>query len=126
MRHARPSLGQRLRGDRPGPAARLRLTARRPPALISAIAGGRLAATTTVEAIQEFAHVRAQRRGRFDAAGLAEDYVELLAPLLAVTAEDRGAGLALFARSEGLGALDAVLAAGCGLPEHSKLARPTS
>jgi predicted nucleic acid-binding protein len=79
--------------------------------LISAIADGRLAATTTVEVIQEFAHVRAQRRGRADAAALAEDYVELLAPLLAVTAEDLGAGLALFAGAEGLGAFDAVLAA---------------
>jgi predicted nucleic acid-binding protein len=79
--------------------------------LVSAIADGRLAATTTVEVIQEFAHVRARRCGRADAAGLAGDYVELLTPLLAVTTADLRAGLTLFGRVEGLGAFDAVLAA---------------
>jgi len=78
--------------------------------LISAIADGRLAATTTVEVIQEFAHLRARRRGAADAAGLANDYVELLTPLLPVTAEELRAGLALFERVESLGAFDAVLA----------------
>jgi predicted nucleic acid-binding protein len=79
--------------------------------LVSAIADGRLAATTTVEVIQEFAHVRARRRGRTDAAGLANDYAELLAPLLDVTTEDLRAGLTLFERTESLGTFDAVLAA---------------
>jgi predicted nucleic acid-binding protein len=78
--------------------------------LISAIAAGQVAATTTVEVIQEFAHVRARRRGRADAASLANDYVELMTPLLAVTSEDLRAGLMLFQRVEGLGAFDAVLA----------------
>jgi predicted nucleic acid-binding protein len=79
--------------------------------LVSAIADGRVAATTTVEVIQEFAHVRARRRGQADAASLANDFVELLTPLLAVTAADLRTGLALFQRVETLGAFDAVLAA---------------
>lgn len=79
--------------------------------LIEAIAVGAVAATTTVEVIQEFAHVRARRRGRADAASLAADYAQLLAPLLSVTAEDLSAGLQLFEREERLGAFDAVLVA---------------
>jgi predicted nucleic acid-binding protein len=78
--------------------------------LVSAIAAGQLAATTTVEVIQEFAHVRARRRGRTDATSLAGDYVELMTPLLTVTTEDLRAGFALFQRVESLGAFDAVLA----------------
>jgi uncharacterized protein len=79
--------------------------------LIAAVADGRLQATTTAEVIQEFAHVRARRRTRADAAALARDYGELLAPLLAITAESLAAGLRLFESTEHLGAFDAVLAA---------------
>lgn len=79
--------------------------------LIRAIAERRLEATTTVEVIQEFVHVRARRRGRPDATALGRDYSELLSPLLAPTADDLDAGLALFERSEPLGAFDAVLVA---------------
>lgn len=79
--------------------------------LVNAIADGRLAATTTVEVIQEFAHVRARRWGRANAAGLASGYVELLTPLLSVTAEELRTGLTLFERVDGLGSFDAVLAA---------------
>ena len=79
--------------------------------LIVAIADGRLDATTTVEVLQEFAHVRAQRCGRTDAVGLAADYAELLSPLLSVTSDDLLAGLGMFERIAGLGAFDAVLAA---------------
>jgi hypothetical protein len=46
-----------------------------------------------------------------DAAALARDYVELLSPLLPITAESLGAGLRLFESTERLGAFDAVLAA---------------
>lgn len=80
-------------------------------ALIAAIAERNLQATTTVEVIQEFVHVRAQRRDRADAAALGGDYAELLSPLLTPTREHLRAGLALFERSERLGAFDAVLAA---------------
>jgi len=79
--------------------------------LVSLIADGTLAATTTVEVIQEFAHVRARRRDRADAAALAGDYVQILEPLVHVTADDLRRGLALFERVEQLGAFDAVLAA---------------
>lgn len=79
--------------------------------LIAAVADGAVGATTSVEAIQEFVHVRARRRGREDAAALGRDYAELLAPLLAVEREHLERGLALFERVESLGAFDAVLAA---------------
>jgi uncharacterized protein len=79
--------------------------------LIAAIADRQIEATTTVEVVQEFVHVRARRRSRSDAAGLGRDYAELLAPLLSPTAEDLRAGLAMFERHDALGAFDAVLAA---------------
>ncbi len=79
--------------------------------LIAAIADRRIEATTTVEVVQEFVHVRARRCGRADAAVLGRDYADLLSPLLVPTVEDLNAGLALFARSEQLGTFDAVLAA---------------
>jgi predicted nucleic acid-binding protein len=79
--------------------------------LIGAIADGKIEASTTVEVIQEFVHVRARRRDRVDAAALGRDYAELLSPLLTVTADDLTAGLAIFERNEALGAFDAVLAA---------------
>lgn len=79
--------------------------------IIAAVADRQLQATTTVEAIQEFVHVRARRRGRADAAALGSDYADLLSPLLAVNDEHLRHGLSLFERSEQLGAFDAVLAA---------------
>ncbi len=79
--------------------------------LIAAVADRRIEATTTVEAIQEFVHVRAQRRERSDAVALGCDYADLLAPLMTVTAEHLRRGLSLFERADRLGAFDAVLAA---------------
>lgn len=79
--------------------------------LIEAIAERRIEATTTVEVIQEFVHVRARRRNRADAAALGRDYAQLLSPLLEVGHADLERGLALYERSKGLGAFDAVLAA---------------
>ncbi len=79
--------------------------------LVQAIAERRITATTTVEVVQEFVHVRARRRDRKDAAALGRDYAELLAPLLNVTGDDLRRGLTIYERSEQLGALDAVLAA---------------
>jgi predicted nucleic acid-binding protein len=79
--------------------------------LLAAIAGGAVEATTTVEAIEEFVHVRSRRRGRADGAGLGRDCAELLSPLLPVTRDDLERGLALYERTERLGAFDAVLAA---------------
>lgn len=80
-------------------------------ALVRAAASGALAVTTTPEVLQEFTHVRARRRGRDDAARLAERYADLLSPLIEVTERDLRDGLDLYARHERLGAFDAVLAA---------------
>lgn len=79
--------------------------------LVAAIAEERIHATTTVEVIQEFVHVRARRRGRSDAAALGRDYAELLSPLLTISRDDLYRGLMLFETVRGLGAFDAVLAA---------------
>jgi predicted nucleic acid-binding protein len=49
--------------------------------LVEAISQGDVRATTTVEVVQEFAHVRARRRGRDDAVQLASSFADLLAPL---------------------------------------------
>lgn len=80
-------------------------------ALIQAVAARTVEATTTPEVIQEFAHMRARRRDRRDAAALARRYAELFAPLLTVEAEHLERGLRLFERHPELGAFDAVLAA---------------
>lgn len=80
-------------------------------AVIAAIGTGRLAATTTVEVLQEFAHVRARRRGREDAAEVTARYARLLAPLITLDADDLTAGLAHFRSLPQIGAFDAVLAA---------------
>jgi predicted nucleic acid-binding protein len=79
--------------------------------LVLAIADGEVVATTTIEVIQEFTHVRARRRDRKDAAELARDYIELLSPLLIVEETDLREGLRLFEEGTGFGSFDAVLAA---------------
>lgn len=79
--------------------------------LVHLVGQGTVTATTTVEAIQGFTHVRARRPDRRDAAGVARQYVTLLAPLLTPDEDDLRAGLDLFARHGELGAFDAVLAA---------------
>jgi predicted nucleic acid-binding protein len=79
--------------------------------LLEAVEAGRIAATTTAEVIQEFAHVRARRRDRADAAAMARAYVDLLTPLLVVEEESVREGLRLFERHPRLGSFDAVLAA---------------
>jgi predicted nucleic acid-binding protein len=79
--------------------------------LISLVALGEIRATTTVEVIQEFAHVRTRRRSRSDAAALARNYADLFAPLGVVDSDDLAAGLDLFERSAALGPFDAALAA---------------
>lgn len=80
-------------------------------AIVAAVESGSAQATTTVEAIQEFVHVRARRRGRKDAAVLGRAYATLLSPLLQPSEEHLVAGLRLFERDEAVGAFDAVLAA---------------
>lgn len=79
--------------------------------LIRAISLGAVQATTTIEVIQEFLHVRARRRDRLPAVADARAYAQLLAPLL--TADDAvlRSGLILYGSTSRLGAFDAVLAA---------------
>lgn len=80
-------------------------------ALLRAIAASTVRATTTPEVIQEFTHVRARRRGRTDATGLAEGFVDLLRPLVVVDESVLRAGLAIAREHEGIGTFDAVLCA---------------
>ncbi len=80
-------------------------------ALVAAAADGSFRATTTPEAIQEFAHVRSRRRDRSDAAAIAGGYADLFSPLLEVGESDLRDGLQLFERVPALGSFDAVLAA---------------
>jgi uncharacterized protein len=79
--------------------------------LVQAIAAGHVDATTTVEVIQEFVHIRARRQGRAEAAKAGRNFAELLAPLLVVQEATVEAGLRIFERSTSLGAFDSFLAA---------------
>jgi len=78
--------------------------------LLAAHADGRIEATTTVEVIQEFAHISARRRTRSDAVRLARGYMSAFS-LLVATPDDLDHGLDLFEEHPALGAFDAVLAA---------------
>ncbi len=78
--------------------------------LLEAHADGRVEATTTVEVIQEFAHIRARRQPRPDAVHLARQYAAAL-NILVTTPDDLDRGLGLFERYPALGAFDSVLAA---------------
>lgn len=79
--------------------------------LLEAVIAGEIQATTTAEVVQEFAHVRARRRDRNDAAEHALDVLRLLSPLLPVDERAVRDGLAMWLRSPALGAFDCVLAA---------------
>lgn len=91
-----------------GAAHPLRTPAR---TLMRGVADGTVDASTTVEVLQEFTHVRARRRDRADAAGLARDFATALSPLTTITADDLFAGLTLFEEWNDVGAFDAVLLA---------------
>jgi predicted nucleic acid-binding protein len=90
-------------------------------ALIEAIAGGTVEATTTPEVIQEFVHVRARRRGRRDAAALGRSFADLLSPLLIVAEDSLAAGLILFGGHSHLGSFDSVLAAAAAMSQAEAL-----
>ncbi len=80
-------------------------------AFITAFRDGTLHGVTTVEVIQEFAHVRARRRDRDDAAALAGAYADLLSPLQSPSGESLKVGLDLWKAVPTLGSFDSVLAA---------------
>lgn len=75
--------------------------------------GNGLEATTTVEVIQEFVHVRSRRRTRQDAVELARFFTRLMSPLISPVTGDLVDGLALFESHADLGSFDSVLAAMC-------------
>ena len=78
--------------------------------LLAAHGDGRVEATTTIEVVQEFAHVRARRRARADAVALARRYLTAFS-LLTTDSQDLDLGLTLFEHKLDLGAFDAILAA---------------
>jgi len=80
--------------------------------LLDAVSTGAVQATTTVEVIQEFAHIRARRFSRSDAVRVARRYKLLLSPLLATDENVLERGLSIYERNARIGAFDAVLAAG--------------
>ncbi len=79
--------------------------------IVRAVQEARLTARTTIDVIQEFAHVRARRRGRHDASVLAHEYASLLQPLIVLDELDLKRGLDLFEEQDRLGAFDCMLAA---------------
>jgi len=84
-------------------------------ALIQAVTEGRVEATTTVEVIQEFVHIRARRRDRRDATERGRELARLFRPLIVPGDADLALGLELFEQHRALGAFDAVLAAAAKL-----------
>jgi predicted nucleic acid-binding protein len=84
---------------------------RAPARLLLRAHGSRdIEATTTVEVLQEFLHVRSRRRPRSDAASLVSEFVDAF-DVIRTSPADLVAGADLYSRQEGLGAFDAVLAA---------------
>ena len=79
--------------------------------LVDAVSRRVVPATTTVEVIQEYVHVRARRSERRDVIALGRAYADLLSPLMTVTAADLFDGLDLLSATTRLGAFDAILAA---------------
>ena len=79
--------------------------------LVGLLGEGALVATTTVEVVQEYAHVRARRVARTDAVLQARAFTDLLGPLQQADEQTLFMGLELFAEHARLGSFDAVLAA---------------
>jgi len=78
---------------------------------LEAVSIGTVHATTSVEVIQEFAHIRARRLSRPEAAGVARGFARLLSPLLTPDEEALERGLSIYEGTSGIGTFDAVLAA---------------
>ncbi|MBA2389180.1 MAG: type II toxin-antitoxin system VapC family toxin [Geodermatophilaceae bacterium] len=79
--------------------------------LLGAISSGAVRASTTIEVIQEFLHVRSRRRSREDAVELATAYLQLLSPLVRLDEDILGEAFKLYVATPGLGSFDALLAA---------------
>lgn len=93
--------------------------------LLDAHARGLVAGATTIEVIQEFAHVRARRRSRADAVALARHAMAAFT-LLISRPEDLGLGLVLFERYPGARSLRRGPGGRCPQPacEGAGLSRP--
>lgn len=74
------------------------------------VTANRLRASTTVEVIQEFVHVRSRRRPRREAVRQARRVATGLAPLWLTDPVELDDGLRLYEEVPSLGAFDAVLA----------------
>ncbi len=79
--------------------------------LIEAVGEGVVTATTTVEVIQEFVHVRSRRRSRSETVDDAAGYAVLLAPLIRPGDTDLTRALQVYLDHPRLGSFDALLAA---------------
>jgi predicted nucleic acid-binding protein len=79
--------------------------------IIKAVREGSMRSHPTPEVIQEFAHVRARRTSRTEAADLAQAFTTALAPLQVVGSAHLMSGMSLWRDSPQLGSFDAVLAA---------------
>lgn len=79
--------------------------------LLRAIRIGDVRATTTIEVVQEFVHVRSRRRSRDNAVELARAYVHLLSPLIRTDEDTLDGALRLYVATAALGPFDALLAA---------------
>jgi predicted nucleic acid-binding protein len=79
--------------------------------LIDLVRDGAVSASTTIEVIQEFAHVRARRHGRVEAATRSRELLVSLAPLTQTDTADHLEGLRIFEQTEQLGSFDCLLAA---------------
>lgn len=78
--------------------------------LVDAVGDGRVTATTTVEVVQEFVHVRSRTHDRANAVALGRRWAALLSPLLQPSERDLELGLSFFGQGD-VGAFDAILAA---------------
>ncbi|CAN5575730.1 type II toxin-antitoxin system VapC family toxin [soil metagenome] len=78
--------------------------------LLEAHGSGRIEATTTVEVLQEFLHIRSRRRPHADAVRLTREFAVAF-DLQIIIADDLEVGLDLYLRTPRLGAFDAMLAA---------------
>lgn len=79
--------------------------------LLTGIRSGDIRASTSIEVVQEFVHVRSRRRSRDDAVALARDYVRLLSPLVQPDEDTLDEALRLYVTTTALGSFDALLAA---------------
>lgn len=79
--------------------------------LVERAAAGEVSLAVTIEVLQEFAHVRARRCGRVEAAALAREWTHLACPVLRPDEEDLLVGLNLWEEHPDLGCFDAILAA---------------